>query len=179
MNIIIMGPVGSGKSTQAELLADELGISLLNVGDLLYFTSKENSSRGKMIKKIMEEGGLVDDEIVLRLVEEHLKQKEHKEGVIIDGFPRSLWQAKNFSFPIDKVVYLKVSDKVNKERLLRRGRDDDKPELIDRRLEIYHQETEPILAYYRQQGLLLEIDGERPVEIIFKDIIAQLGEKND
>jgi adenylate kinase len=115
----------------------------------------------------------------LRLVEEHLKQKEHKKGVIIDGFPRSLWQAKNFSFPIDKVVYLKVSDKVNKERLLKRGRGDDKPELIDKRLKIYHQETEPILAYYRQQGLLLEIDGERPVEVIFKDIVAQLGEKND
>ena len=181
MNIIVMGPVGSGKSTQAELIANELGISLLNVGDLLYFASKENTPKWKKIKQTMDTGGLVEDKLVLELVEEHLEGKKHGNGVVLDGFPRSLWQAQNLLFPIDRVVYLKVSDKENKRRLLKRGRKDDAPDTIDKRLKIYHQETEPILNYYRQRGFLLEIDGERPIEVIFKDAIAQLkvDEKKD
>lgn len=169
MNLIVLGPVGSGKTTQAERLASEFGLLFLNVGDLLHFVSKEDTPLGLKIKKVMDKGGLVDDEIVLQLIEEHLRGKEQK-GVVIDGFPRSITQAKNFKFPIDRVIYLVVSDEVNKERLLKRGRKDDTPELIEERLKIYHRETEPILGFYRKKGLLLEIDGERPIPIIFEDI---------
>ncbi|KKR39397.1 hypothetical protein A2210_03165 [Candidatus Woesebacteria bacterium RIFOXYA1_FULL_40_18] len=175
MNIVIMGPVGSGKSTQAQLLASNLGISLFNAGDLLHFLSMEDTKEGKEIQRAMKTGALVDDKLVLSHVEAHLKGEEHKNGVIIDGFPRSLSQAENFSFPIDKVIYLKVSDRVNKERLLKRERNDDTSEIIDKRLNLYHKETEPILNYYRKKGVLIEIDGERPVSIIFEDIKREMG----
>lgn len=171
MNIIIMGPVGSGKSTQAELLAKDLGISLFNAGDLLYFKSREDTPTGRKIRQTMETGGLVDDRLVLTLIEEHLKGKEHSLGIVIDGFPRSLWQAQNLSFPIDRVIYLVVRDEVNKKRLLKRGRKDDTPKIIDKRLSLYHKETEPILDFYRKKGILIEVDGERPIEVIFEDIV--------
>lgn len=178
MNLIILGPVGSGKTTQARLLAKEFGLSLLNVGDLLYFTSREDTPLGKRIKETMDKGGLVEDETTIRLVEEHLKGKEHQAGVVIDGFPRSLAQAKNFKFPLDWVIYLLVSDEVNKKRLLTRGRKDDTEELIEKRLRLYHQKTEPILNYYRKEGRLLEVDGERTIEAIFEDIKRRLKSKN-
>jgi len=176
MNIIVTGPPGSGKGTQAELMARELGISLFSAGDLLYYTGKEDTSRGRKIRELMDTGSLVEDKVVLQLVEEHLKGKEHQKGVVIDGFPRSLWQAQNFSFPVDKAIYLKVSDEVNKERLLKRGRKDDMPKIIDKRLKVYHRQTEPILDYYRQKGILMRIDGERPKKVIFEDLMARLGE---
>lgn len=171
MNLIIMGPVGSGKSTQAELLAKDLGLSLFNAGDLLYFKSREDTPIGQKIRRTMETGGLVDDRLVLTLIEKHLKGKEHTSGVVMDGFPRSLWQAQNFTFPIDRVIYLIVRDEVNKERLLKRGRKDDTPEIIDKRLSLYHKETEPILDFYRKKGILIEIDGERSIEAIFEDMV--------
>lgn len=176
MNLIVMGPVGSGKSTQAELLAKALGLSLFNAGDLLYFKSQEDTSSGRKIRQIMETGGLVGDQLVLGLIEEHLEGKEHT-GIIIDGFPRSLWQAQNFIFPIDGVIYLVVRDEVNKERLLKRGRKDDTSEIIDKRLLLYHKETEPILDFYRKKGILIEVDGERSIEAIQKDIVAQVEGK--
>lgn len=177
MNIIIMGPVGSGKSTQTELIAKEFGLSLFNAGDLLYFKSKENTPQGREIRRAMEAGELVDDKLVLKLIEEHLAGKEHARGVVIDGFPRSLWQAQNLPFSVDKVIYLAVGDKENKKRLLKRGRKDDTPEVIDRRLVIYHKETEPILNYYRQKGILYEVDGERLIKVIFEDIVEILKDK--
>ncbi len=177
MNLIVMGPVGSGKSTQAELLAQHLGLSLFNAGDLLYFKSREDTPIGRKVRQIMETGGLVDDELVLKLIEEHLEGKEHGSGIVIDGFPRSLWQAQNFGFPIDGVIYLVVGDGVNKERLLKRGRKDDTSEIIDKRLSLYHKETEPILDFYRKKGILIEVDGERPIETIQEDIVAKVKER--
>lgn len=174
MNLIMMGPVGSGKSTQAKLLAESLGVSLLNVGDLLHFAAKEESPTGKKIEESMNKGDLVDEKLTLSLVVDHLNQKEHRNGVVVDGFPRSMWEAENFSFPLDRVVYLEVSDKENKKRLMKRGRKDDTPTLITTRLAVYHQHTKPILKYYREKGILLEIDGERSIEAIHDDLVSRL-----
>jgi len=176
-NLVLMGPPGSGKSTQARLLADDSDTSLLNVGDLLYFASQEENKIGKEIKNTMELGKLVDEDLTTKLVQDHLKQKEHSSGVIIDGFPRSLKQAKDFKHDLDRVIYLEVSDKVNIKRLAKRGRKDDTPEIIKKRLEVYHKVTEPILEYYKEKEILVKINGEQTEEKIFeeiKDMLAKL-----
>jgi adenylate kinase len=175
MNLIILGPPGSGKSTQAELLEEELGIPHFQTGDLFYYLSQEDSPKGREIKKIMEGGGLIDDEFVLRTVEKQLKGEQYQKGFILDGTPRSVWQAENLKVKVDRVIYLKVSDEENIKRLVKRGRrDTDSPEVIKKRLRVYHRETEPILVYYRKQGILEEVDGERPINEIFQGILKRL-----
>lgn len=170
MNIILLGPAGSGKSTQAKLLSKELGIPTLSAGDLLYYSSLESTQVAQEIKEKMEKGELIDHEQMVKLLEEHLKQKEHGKGTIIDGFPRNVIEAKMFKVPIDLVVYIKVSDQEVTKRLKIRGRHDDTPEVIANRIRIYHQETEPVLDYYRSLGILQEINGEQSIQQIAAEI---------
>lgn len=174
MNIIVIGPQGSGKSTQAELLAEELGVPHIEVGELLHYASQEDSPRGQEIKKAMNAGVLVDDRLVVEAVEERLKVKQYQKGFVLDGSPRDLWQAEHFKIKFDRVFYLDVSDEVNIKRLIKRGRKDDTPELIKKRLEIYHRQTEPVLDHYRQMGILEEVDGERSIEEIHQDILERV-----
>lgn len=175
MKLLLIGPPGSGKSTQAELLSGELGIPDISTGDLVHYLSEENSPRGREIKKVLESGGLLDDKFALKVVEEQLKAEQYQNGFILDGTPRSLWQAENFKHRFDKVIYLEVSDEENTKRLSKRGRKDtDSYKVIKKRLSVYHQETEPMLKYYRQQGILEEVDGERSIEAIHQDIINRL-----
>ena len=174
MNIVIMGPVGSGKSTQAQLIARELGISTLNTGDLLYFKSKEDSDIGQLISSAMRAGEIVDEGLTLDLIEKHLREKEHQRGFILDGFPRTIWQAENLKIPINKAIYLATSDAVNTKRLLNRGRSDDTLMVIEKRLKVYHRETQPILSFYRKKGILIEINGERDVDEILDDILEKI-----
>lgn len=170
MNVLMLGPVGSGKTTQARLLADYLGIPLLNAGDLLFYASQEETPEADEIRKKMEKGELVESSVMHKLIEEHLKQAEHEKGTLVDGHPRTLEEAKMFSLSIDRVVYIKISDNEARKRLMARGRIDDKPDVILKRLEIYHNETEPVLDYYRKLGILEEIDGERGIDAIAADI---------
>lgn len=172
MNIIILGSVGSGKTTQAEMLATFLGVPLLNAGDLLFYASQEDTPESVSIREKMKKGELVDSEVMHKLLAEHLAQPEHKNGTLLDGHPRTLGEAEELAkiWQVDKVIYLKVSDEIVTKRLLARGREDDKPEIIKRRLEIYHQETEPVLEYYRSKGILAEVDGAKTVPEIARDI---------
>jgi len=174
MNYIVMGPQGSGKTTQARLLAQDLELPHFNVGDFLYYLSLEKSSVGRRIKKAMRGGLLVDEDLVLKLVTSQLQKEQYQKGFVLDGFPRRLSSAERFEVKINEVFYLRVSDEVNIKRLVKRGREDDTPVLIRKRLAIYHQQTEPVLAYYRRQGILAEIDGERPIEIIHQDIMKRI-----
>ena len=168
-----MGPAGSGKSTQADLLSKELNLPHLNVGDVLYFASLEDSNEAALIKESMEKGELVDSSITLRLLEKYFQ--EHQDGVIADGFPRTLHEAEELKVPIDKVFHITISDEVVKNRLQERKRFDDTPEAIEKRLEIYHKETEPVLEHYRGLNLLEEVGGERSVEEIAADIASRVS----
>ena len=175
MKLLVIGPPGSGKSTQAELLEEELGLPHLSTGELCHYLSQEDTPRGRQFKQIMESGELIEDKLVLDIVEERLKDDQYQNGFILDGTPRSLWQAQNFKVKLDQVFYLVVSNQENVKRLTKRGRGDtDKPQIIKKRLEVYHQETKPMLDYYRQLGILEEVDGERSIEEIFKDLLSRL-----
>lgn len=174
MNIVILGPQGSGKSTQAEFLARELDLPLFDMGAFLRAKSEEQSELGKKIKEAVERGELVDDSTSLSLLSEDLKDPKYQKGVVLDGVPRTLNQAKLLEriLKIDKVFYLIVPDEINIERLLKRGREDDTPEIIKRRLSLYHENTQPALSYYREKGILAEINGTKTSGGVFKDILA-------
>lgn len=172
MVTVIMGPAGSGKSTQAELLAQNKGAIHVNTGDLLYYASQEESEEGKEIKHAMEKGEMVKEERVTLLVRQHLEEKKGEE-VVMEGFPRTLSQAKALGIIPDKVFYLAISDDEATRRLLGRGRADDTKEIIAKRLLLYHEETEPILTYYRGLGVLKEIDGRRSISEIEKELLEK------
>ena len=174
MNILIMGPAGSGKSTQADLLAKELNVPHLNAGDVLYFASLEEANEAVLIREAMEKGELVDSAITLRLLERYFQDPAHRKGVVADGFPRTLHEAQELKIPVDKVFHITVSDEEIKKRLEARARFDDTPEAIETRLQIYHEETEPVLEHYRSLGILEEIDGERSIEEIARDIASRI-----
>jgi adenylate kinase len=172
MNIVILGPVGSGKTTQARLLADYLGVPLLNAGDLLFYASQSDDPKYTDIRDKMKKGELVDSNIMHSILADHLEQAEHKNGTLLDGHPRTVEEAKELDkiWPVDKVIYLHIDDQEVVKRLLARGREDDKPEVIEKRMEIFHQETEPVLEYYRQKGILEEIDGAKDIEDVQSDV---------
>jgi adenylate kinase len=174
MNLVVMGPQGSGKSTQAELLAHKLKLPHLQTGELYRQIEKENSSFGRKIKAILSKGQIVPDEEHNRILTQELAKSKYHRGFVLDGSPRTLAQAISQPFKVDQVFYLKVSDEENIKRLLKRGRTDDIPEIITERLKIYHQQTEPVLDFYRKLGILEEMNGERPIEDIFQDILGRL-----
>ena len=156
------------------MLAKFLCIPCLIVGDLLSYLAKGNTSQGGEIKQAMAKGHLVDDDLTLKILNEQLKSSSYEKGVVIDGFPRSLGQAQGFEFKVDRALYIKVSDEENTKRLLKRGRKDDTSQVIEKRLQVYHQETTPLLDFYKEKGLLLEINGERKINDIHQDILRKL-----
>lgn len=184
MNIIILGPQGSGKGTQAKLLAKKLNLQHLSVGELLRQAAKRPTPKGKIIKNLLAKGILIPFETTLELLEPVLKKAV--AGFILDGMPRNLRQAEHLSWflqqikqPIHHVIYLTLSSRSTYQRLLKRakleGRPDDTKEVIKKRLEIYHQETQPVIDYYRQQGLVTEINGEPDINTIHQSIISKLN----
>jgi len=175
MNFILLGPPGSGKSTQAKMLADFLGVPCLTVGTLLSYISKADTKEAKEIKEAMERGTLVEDKLTLKILNEQLKSDSYEDGVVIDGFPRSVEQAQEFDFELEKVLYINVSDEKSKKRLFKRGRKDDTKEAIKERLDVYHEETKSVLDFYKEKGILVEIDGEREIGKIHQDILEKLN----
>lgn len=202
MKILIIGPQGSGKSTQAELIAQRLGIFYLSTGNISRQIAIEKTPFGKKVKKILETGQLVDDQTILQMVERAL---QGKKSFVAEGFPRNLFQAKKFKRGFDKVFHLKIGKNGIIKRLTARWvcpncmanfnllttppkkkgicdhcggklvqREDDKAEAIKKRLAIYQKETIPLLDFYRRQGILEEINGERPIEVILQDILPRI-----
>lgn len=175
MNIVILGPQGCGKSTQAKLLSQRVNIPHISTGDIFRKLEHLNSELGMRVKHQLEQGLLVSDEDTFAVLGQELTKKAYQSGVIIDGFPRNLYQVQHSPIKFDQAIYLKVSDKTSEERLLKRRREDDTPELIQERLAVFHQETEPVLDYYRQQGALIEINGEPSEAAIFAEICQKLS----
>ena len=177
MKIILIGIQGAGKSTQGNLLRDKLNIPYLSTGHIFREMAKEKTSLGRYIKEIMNAGFLIPDEKTVEIVSEYLKKPEYKNGYILDGFPRTLDQVKMFENGVDKVVHFKVSDREALWRLSYRngeGREDETLTAIRKRIELFHKLAEPVLDFYRQNGTLVEIDGEQSIEEIHKEIIRKI-----
>lgn len=173
MKIIFLGPQGSGKSTQARLLSEELNLPYIEMGQIFRDLAKEDSEVGKKIKESIDAGNLVPDEIAISVLEEKINQPESENGFILDGYPRNQAQLDGLKTEVDKVFYVKVSDVESIKRLAARGRHDDTDEALKRRLEIYHGDTEPLLAFFKEKGILEEINGDRPIEVISKELIEK------
>lgn len=177
MNIIVLGPQGSGKSTHAEKLAQKLDLPLLDMGSFLRAKAELDSIAAEKIREIIEKGQLLDDETLISLLKEELADKKYSNGVVMDGAPRTLAQARLLEniVKIDKVFYLTLPDSISVKRLLDRGRQDDTPELIKKRLELYHESTHPALDYFKNKGILEEIDASASIEQVYADIEEKLN----
>lgn len=160
MKILLIGSQGSGKSTQGKLLSDYLDIPFVVTGDLLREIAATETEEGKRIKEILESGNLVDDETVISLIKERLRREDCQSGFILDGYPRTLEQAQNLDgLGFDKAIYINAPKDEVSQRLLKRGRADDTKELIRKRLDLYFQQTQPLLDFYKTRGILVEING--------------------
>ena len=181
MNIILFGPPGSGKGTQAVNICENLKIPHLSTGDMLREAVASGSDIGKKAKEIMEDGGLVSDEIVLSIVKERIDFKDCSDGFVLDGFPRTINQAigldsfLDVSQKIEYVLRIKVDEEDIIKRLIERGRSDDKPEIIKNRFKTYNSQTQPLIPFYENRKILFNINGMQEIEKVFEDIKKVIG----
>lgn len=172
--IIILGPQGSGKSTQAKLLAQKLGVPHIEMGQLLRDKAQNLDPAAAEIQEIIKVGNLVPEQIVIATLQERIRKKDCQGGFVLEGFPRNYAQLEGLPAGITKVFFIKVSDTEAIKHLIDRGRHDDNLDVIQRRLELYHRETEPLLTYFRQEEILEEVDGEATIAEVHQDIVNRL-----
>jgi adenylate kinase len=181
VNILLLGPQGSGKGTQAQRIAASYGLPHIATGDMLRQSIAAGTDLGRRVKPILDRGELVPDELMIDVIRERLSSDDVEDGFVLDGFPRTMVQAEALDRmlrEIDKtptiVLQLEVPEEECVARLLKRAeqenRTDDTPEAIRTRLALYRQETEPLVEYYRAQGNLVGIHGDRPVDEVFEEI---------
>ena len=181
MNIILFGPPGSGKGTQALNICENLKIPHLSTGDMLREAVASESDIGKKAKEIMANGGLVSDEIVLSIVKDRIANKDCINGFVLDGFPRTINQALGLesllevSQKIEYVLSIKVDEEDIIKRLIDRGRSDDKPEIIKNRFKSYNLQTEPLIPFYEEREILFDINGMQEIEKVYEDIKKVIG----
>jgi adenylate kinase len=181
LNVLLLGVQGSGKGTQAKRLASDYGLAHIATGDMLRSAITAGTELGKRVKPILESGELVPDDLMIDLIRERLEQEDTEDGFILDGFPRTMRQAEaldsmlaEIGRPLSVVFELQTPDEVAIDRLHRRaqqeGRPDDTPEAIGKRIELYHEQTEPLVGHYRLAGNLVGIHGDRPENEVFAEI---------
>jgi adenylate kinase len=182
MQLILLGTPGVGKGTQALVLSQRLQILHISTGELLRVEMEKKTPVGLKVEKAMNAGELVPDEIIIDMLEKRLLEQDSSKGFVLDGFPRNLNQANYLASslgrlhtPLDMVINIEVPNETVLERLLQRNRTDDAPETIKHRLEIYKQETAPLIDYYRQIGLLLQIDGDASQDEVTNRILVCLS----
>ena len=181
MNLLVLGPQGAGKGTQAARISAEQGIPHIGTGDMFREAIAADTPLGRRVKPILESGRLVPDEITVSLIRERLGRPDAADGFVLDGFPRNLGQAEaldetlaEIGRGLDAILYFNVADEVGTKRALDRarveGRTDDTPNVIEKRLEIYHRETEPIVEHYRATGKLVPINAERSIDEVAAEV---------
>ena len=193
MRLILLGPPGAGKGTQALRLVQRFGIPQLSTGDMLRAAVTAGTPTGLKAKSIMNSGGLVSDEIVIGIVADRIEEPDCKEGFILDGFPRTVAQAEALDGMLEKkglniqcVLELLVDQQALVGRIIRRAEDaqalgqpvrkDDDPEVFKTRLAAYNRDTAVVAPYYAEQGRLKQIDGMLPVDVVTTAIMAAVGE---
>jgi adenylate kinase len=184
MRLILFGPPGAGKGTQAKLLEKKLGIVQLSTGDMFRNAIKNQTPLGKKVKAIMDSGQLVSDEVVVDMVAEAIEDPKFSQGYILDGFPRTVAQAEAFDNllasngeQLDAFVAMEVPDEELITRLVSRGqgREDDTPDKIKVRLQVYKDETAPVLGYYESKGQAKIVDGLGSIDEIQDRLLDALG----
>jgi adenylate kinase len=184
VRVLILGPQGSGKGTQAKRIAASRDIPHVATGDILRAAVAQGSELGAQVAPILERGDLVPDDLMVELIRARLAEED---GFVLDGFPRTVPQAEaldsmleEIGKPLDAVLLLEVDDEVALERLLERraeeGRTDDAPDVIRNRLRLYHGLTEPVVERYRASGMLVAVDGEREVDAVASAIEDALAD---
>jgi adenylate kinase len=210
--LVLLGPPGAGKGTQAQIISKSLGLPHISSGDIFRENLKNKTKLGQQAEEFMSRGALVPDDLTIAMIGERLSRPDCKEGALLDGFPRTVQQAEaldamlgEFGEQLDAVPYIKVDEKVLIERLTGRWtcvakghvfhekynppreagvcdydgsalyqREDDKPETVINRIRVYFEQTEPLITYYRQKGLLLEVDGAQPIEDVSEELLKAL-----
>jgi adenylate kinase len=184
VNLLVLGPQGAGKGTQAARISAEYGIPHVSTGDM-FRALDEATEVGRQVAEIMRAGELVPDHVTISMIQERLSRPDARDGFVLDGFPRNLAQGEaldamlgGIGRGLDAILFFDVPDAVGMQRALKRaeleGRADDTPEAIAKRLEIYHSETEPIVEHYRATGKLVPLHAERSIAEVWKEISSAL-----
>lgn len=213
--LVLLGPPGAGKGTQAQIVSKNLGLPHISSGDIFRENLKNKTELGTQAEGFMNRGALVPDDLTIAMIRERLSRPDCAAGALLDGFPRTPSQAealdamlRDFDGQVEAVPYIKVDEKELVERLggrwtcVAKGhvfhekynpprepgicdydgsvlyqREDDKPETVINRIRVYFEQTEPLIGYYRQRGLLLEVDGAQPIDDVSKELLDKLPVK--
>jgi adenylate kinase len=181
MRLVFLGPPGVGKGTQSQRLVAHLNVTHLSTGDMLRQARRDQTELGRKAETYMAAGQLVPDDLMLALIDERLAHADCRHGYLLDGFPRTLGQARALDemlarrgTPLDLVLELTAETEELVRRLAGRGREDDKPEVVRKRLDEYHRQTAPLSDYYRQRDLLQSVNGQGTVDEVFGRVRAVL-----
>jgi adenylate kinase len=213
VRLVLLGPPGAGKGTQAAGIVEKFNIPHISTGDIFRKNIKEGTDLGNKAKSYMDKGLLVPDELVVEIVKDRLTEPDCKEGFLLDGFPRTVGQAdslnselESMNIKLDKVINIDVSKEELIERAVGRRickecgatyhikfnppkqegvcdicggslyqRDDDNEETVTKRIEVYMEQTQPLIEYYREKGILVDINGSQDIDKVFSDIVESLG----